>query len=178
MGAKERIAKAALAEIPDDGAILIDAGTTTALFAEALPADRELTVVTTSLSIAAALSSRPNLTVMVVGGRLRPDSLAAVDDRPLRVLWDIFVDIAFMGAGGLSVARGLTTSDDSLATVKRAMIRSARRTIVLAEHTKIDNDQRITFCPLADVDTVITDRHVDPVTAKEIATAGPQVVVA
>src|SRR5687767_11495571 len=42
---KERIAKAALAELPDDGAIILDAGTTTARLAQALPVDRELTVV-------------------------------------------------------------------------------------------------------------------------------------
>jgi len=178
MSAKERIAKAALAEVPDDGAILIDAGTTTTQFAETLPKDRELTVVTNSLSIAAKLSSWPNLTVMMVGGRLQPDSLAAVDDWSLRVLCDIFVDVAFMGTSGLSVTRGLTTSDESRATVKRAMIACARRTIVLADHTKIDNDQPITFGALTDIDTVITDAHVDQVAAKEIATAGPQVVVA
>jgi DeoR family fructose operon transcriptional repressor len=178
MDAKERIAKAALAEVPDDGAILIDAGTTTARFAETLPDDRELTVVTTSLSIAATLSLWPNLTVMMVGGRLQRDSLVAVDDRPLRVLCDILVDVAFMGTEGLSVARGLTTSDKSRATVKRAMMRSARRTIVLADHTKIDNDQQITFGSLTEVDTVITDSDVDPVTAKEITTAGPHVIVA
>ena len=44
---KERIAKAALDELPDDGAIIIDAGTTTGRLAQALPADRELTVVVT-----------------------------------------------------------------------------------------------------------------------------------
>lgn len=41
---KERIAKAALAEVPEEGAIILDAGTTTARLAQALPADRELTV--------------------------------------------------------------------------------------------------------------------------------------
>src|SRR6266540_2512498 len=43
---KERIAKAALAELPDGGSVLVDAGTTTARFAELLPGDRDLTVVT------------------------------------------------------------------------------------------------------------------------------------
>src|SRR5678816_1381386 len=42
---KERIAKAALAEVPEEGAIILDAGTTTARLAHALPVDRELTVV-------------------------------------------------------------------------------------------------------------------------------------
>src|SRR4029453_13936787 len=45
---KERIAKAALAEVPEEGAIILDAGTTTARLAQLLPADRELTVVVNS----------------------------------------------------------------------------------------------------------------------------------
>src|SRR5437899_11993179 len=43
---KDRIAKAALAEVPAEGAILLDAGSTTGRLADALPVDRELTVVT------------------------------------------------------------------------------------------------------------------------------------
>src|SRR6266567_8038640 len=68
---KDRIAKAALAEVPAEGAILLDAGSTTGRLADALPVDRELTVVTHSLTIAMALSARPNLTLMLLGGRLR-----------------------------------------------------------------------------------------------------------
>src|SRR5947209_13387843 len=49
---KDRIARAAVAELPDEGAILLDAGTTTARLAEMLPTDRELTVVTNGLPIA------------------------------------------------------------------------------------------------------------------------------
>ena len=56
---KERIARLALAELPDEGSILLDAGTTTARLAEALPADRELVVLTNGLPIAMSLSVRP-----------------------------------------------------------------------------------------------------------------------
>lgn len=68
---KERIAKAALAELPTEGAILIDAGTTTGRLAEMLLADRELTVITNSLPIAMSLSGRPAITLLMIGGRIR-----------------------------------------------------------------------------------------------------------
>src|ERR1700709_638329 len=45
VGEKERIAKAALEEVPEDGAILLDAGTTTGRLAEILPSERELIIV-------------------------------------------------------------------------------------------------------------------------------------
>src|SRR5215216_4014298 len=77
---KERIAKAALAEVPDEGAIILDAGTTTARLAQALPADLELTVVVNSPVIAGMLGIRTNLNVLLLGGRVRGRTLATVDD--------------------------------------------------------------------------------------------------
>src|SRR5258708_8887339 len=60
---KERIAKAALAELPEEGSVVIDAGTTTGRLVEVLPADRELTVVVNAPAFAAQLATRSNLTV-------------------------------------------------------------------------------------------------------------------
>ena len=174
---KERIAKAAIAEVPAEGAILLDAGTTTGRLAEQLPTDRTLTVVTNSLPIAMTLSTRSNITLMLVGGRLRGRTLAGVDDWALRALADTFVEVAFMGTNGLSVERGLTTPDTSEAMVKRASIAAARRVVLLADHTKVGNDHFARFGGLDDVDTFITDTGVDKQVAGDIEAAGPRVVV-
>lgn len=174
--AKERIAKAALAELPQEGAILIDAGTTTARFAEVLPNDRELTVVTNALQIAMTLSARPNITLLLVGGRVRGRTLAAVDSWALRALEDTFVDVAFVATNGLTVERGLTTPDQTEAAVKAAMIAAARRTVVLADHTKVGTDFLARFGSVADIDTLITDDGLDPELALDLEQAGPRVV--
>jgi DeoR family fructose operon transcriptional repressor len=173
---KERIAKAALAEVPDEGAIILDAGTTTARLAAALPADRELTVVVNSPVIATALGTRSNLNVLVVGGRVRGRTLATVDDWALRPLADIYVDVAFLGTNGCSVERGLTTPDPAEAAVKRAMIAAARRTVLLADHTKIGNDYFARFGTLDDLDLIITDSGLDGELGTEIEAAGVRVV--
>jgi DeoR family fructose operon transcriptional repressor len=173
---KERIAKAALAEVPDEGAIILDAGTTTARLGQALPVDRELTVVVNSPVIAATLGTRPNLNVLLLGGRLRGRTLATVDDWALRPLADMYVDVAFIGTNGLSVERGLTTPDPAEAAVKRAMIGSARRAIVLADHTKIGNDYLARFGTLADLDLLITDSGLDDDLVTDVEAAGLRVV--
>jgi DeoR family fructose operon transcriptional repressor len=173
---KERIAKAALAELPDGGSVILDAGTTTARLAEVLPVDRELTVVTNALPIATRLSTRPNLTVHLVGGRVRGRTLAAVGEWTLGPLTDTYVDTAFIAANGVSAERGLTTPDITEAAVKRAMMAAARRTIVLADHTKVGTDHFARFGRLEDVDVLITDTNVAPELAAEIAAAGPRVV--
>ncbi|MGW4592824.1 DeoR/GlpR family DNA-binding transcription regulator [Amycolatopsis thermoflava] len=175
---KERIAKAALAEVPDEGAILLDAGTTTARLAEILPSDRELTVVTNAVSVVPQLALRPQLTVLLLGGRVRGRTLAAVEDWTLRALADTFVDVAFVGTNGISAERGLTTPDIGEAAVKRAMIRAARRTVVLADHTKVGNDCLARFGELSEVDKFVTDTGLDDGLADELRAAGPEVVLA
>jgi DeoR family transcriptional regulator, fructose operon transcriptional repressor len=173
---KERIAKAALEELPADGAVLLDAGTTTARLADALPGDRDLTVLTNSLPIAMKLSARPNLTLLFLGGRVRGRTLAAVDIWAMRALEETFVDVAFMGTNGFSVERGLTTPDSTEAAVKRAMIKAARRAVVLADHTKFGNDNLVRFGSLEDVETLITDSGLDAELVPAIEGTGVRVV--
>jgi len=174
---KERIAKAALAELPDEGSILLDAGTTTARLAEALPHDRELVVLTNGLPIAMSLSTWPNLTVLLVGGRVRGRTLAAVDAWALHALADSYVDVAFMGTNGISTTRGLTTPDTTEAAAKRAMISAARRCVLLADHTKVGNDCLARFASLDDIDVIITDSGIDPDDAEDLRAGGPKVVI-
>ena len=175
---KERIARAAVAEVPMEGAILIDAGTTTARLAEMLPIDRELTVVTNALPIAMTLSTRPNVTVLTIGGRVRGRTLAMVDQWALRVLAETFVDVAFLGTNGVSTQRGLTTPDVAGAAAKRAMLRAARRAVVLADHTKVGNDCFARFGELAEVDMLVSDDGLDVELAADLQAAGPRVVLA
>ncbi|MGZ4781301.1 MAG: DeoR/GlpR family DNA-binding transcription regulator [Oryzihumus sp.] len=173
---KERIAKAALAELPDEGTILIDAGTTTGRLAELLPRDRELTVVTNSLTVAGQVATQANLSLYLLGGRVRGRTLACVGEWAERALADVFVDVAFVGTNGLSRERGLTTPDQSEAAVKRAMISSARRAVVLTDHSKVGIDHFALVSPLAEIDTIITDSGLDAETAAELEGEGPEVI--
>lgn len=175
---KERIAAMALAEVPSEGSIILDAGSTTARLAEALPTDRELTVVVNSPVIATLLGSRPNLNVLLLGGRLRARTLATVEDWALRALADLYVDVAFLGTNGCSVRRGLTTPDPAEASVKRAMIAAARRAVLLADHTKFGNDHFARFGSLTDLDLIVTDSELEDGLAVEMESAGVRVVQA
>jgi len=173
---KDRIARAALAELPEEGAILIDAGTTTSRLAAALPTDRALTVVTNAPMLIAPLAARPNLTVLLIGGRLRPRTLATVDSWALDALRETYVDVAFIATNGFSLERGLTTSDPTEAAVKRALVGAARRAVLLADHTKVGNDHFIRFADAGDVDTFITDDGLDPALGAEIERSGIRLV--
>lgn len=175
---KDRIARAALAELPEGGSIIIDAGTTTARLAQFLPSDRELTVVTHSIPIAHSLIARPNIHLHLLGGVVRARTEAAVGEWTTAQIGGLFADVAFMGTNGISAERGLTTPDIVEASVKKALIGAARRTVVLADHLKFGRQDFALVAPLSAIDTVITDARTDAELAAEIEAAGPQVVIA
>jgi len=173
---KDRIAKLAVDELPDGGSIILDAGTTTARLAELLPTDRELTVVTHSLPIAMILASRPGITLHLIGGLVRWRTLAAVGGWARQAIAEIHADVTFLGTNGLTVEHGLTTPDLAEAQVKRALVDAARRTVVLADHSKIGRTDFALVAPIDRVDTLITDSEVDPELADELEAAGLSVV--
>lgn len=173
---KDRIAAAALDQLPRGGSVVLDSGSTTARLAALLPDDLELTVVVNSPPVATLLAGRPQLTVVLVGGRVRPATLATVDGWAVAQLEQLTVDVAFLGTNGCSAARGLTTPDPAEAAVKAAMVAAARRSVVLADHTKMVTDHLVRFARLEQVDVVVTDTGLDAGTAAELAAAGPEVV--
>lgn len=175
---KLRIAEAALAYLPRAGTILLDAGTTTGVLANLLPTDRELTVVTNALPIAMTLSARHNLTLWLVGGRVRGRTLADVDDWAVRTLQDLSVDVAFVATNGITVSRGLSTPDVAEAAVKREMIRAGRRVVLLADRSKLGEDHLVRYAATSDVDVLITDDGIADADRRAFEEAGVEVVVA
>ena len=177
-GEKERIAKAALDRVPSGGTILLDAGTTTLAVARALPVQAELTVVTNDVSIALELASHPNVTVLLVGGRMRKNVLANVDDWAVRTLADLSVDVAFVATNGVSAERGLSTPDVAEAAVKRAMVAAGREVVLLADHTKVSDEHLVRFADLDDIDTFVTDNGLSDEEVARFTDAGVEMVLA
>ncbi|NEA50639.1 DeoR/GlpR family DNA-binding transcription regulator [Streptomyces sp. SID10815] len=173
---KDRIARAALAELPADGTLILDAGTTVARLAAALPLESELTVVTHSLPIAARLADHPGLQLHLVGGRVRHRTRAAVDAWALRAYGEIRADVLFVAANGFSAEHGLTTPDLAEAAVKRAAIAAARRVVLLADSAKHGQEHFARFGDLGDVDLLVTDSGLSPEDAAAIERAGTEVV--
>jgi len=173
---KERIATAALGELPAEGSIFIEAGSTPSYLANALPTDRALTVVTNGGYIANALARHHNLTVLSVGGRVRPLSLACVDDWALDVLSRLHVDVAFLGTNGICADSGLTTPDLAEAAVKRATLAIAAQTVLLADHSKVGAVSLARYGELSQIDLLITDTGLSTEETRELEEAGLTVV--
>lgn len=175
---KQRIAKLALEELPDRGSIMIDSGSTTAHLADLLPLDRELTVITNSVPVVQSLAASDHMEIMAIGGTLRKNTMAFVDAGGADILQGLTVDVVFMGCDGVSVERGFTTPYRDEVTIKRAMMASARRIVLMFDHSKIGNDQLLRFASIDEVDRIITGSEADESTVARLQEQGPIVTVA
>ncbi|EST32562.1 transcriptional regulator [Streptomyces niveus NCIMB 11891] len=173
---KSRIAAAAADLIGDAETVFIDEGFTPQLVAEALPRDRPLTVVTASLAVANGLADADKIAVLLLGGRVRGGTLATVDHWATRMLADFVIDLAFVGANGISREYGLTTPDPAVSEVKAQAMRSARRKVFAGIHTKFG---AVSFCRFADVgdfEAIVTDVGLPSAEAQRYSLLGPQVI--
>lgn len=162
--AKRAIARRALEVITDGyrGAIVFDAGSTVGAVAAAL-GDRvaatgaRLDVVTHAVPVAHTLSLLPDISLTVLGGQVRGLTAAAVGTATLTALDSLRPDLAFVGVNGLSAEFGLSTPDPAEAAVKAAIVRSARRVVVVADGTKFEVESFVRFADLRDIDILVTD---------------------
>jgi len=176
---KDRIAKRAVGLLPPSGgSILMDAGTTTARLAMMLPRDRQLTVLTNAVPIAARLAGSPSVQLHLLPGRGRPTTHAAVGEETVEALSRLRADVAFVGTNGLSLSHGLSTPDPAEAATKRAIVGSAQRVVVLVDSSKIGQEHIVRFAELADVDEVVTDSGISSSDLQELQARGIEVLIA
>ncbi|SFN36264.1 DeoR/GlpR family DNA-binding transcription regulator [Mycetocola miduiensis] len=177
--ARERraIAERIVGDLPEEGSILLDSGSMTLEIAMLLPENRTLLVVTNSLPVAALLAGRERLTVLTIPGQARAVTQATVGDWAGRRLAQLHVDVAVVGANGVHLEAGVTTTLPEEAEVKRGMLRAARRRVLAVTASKFG---AISFCHAADIaefDVIVTDDRLDAATVAAASILGPEVHV-
>jgi DeoR/GlpR family transcriptional regulator of sugar metabolism len=159
--AKSSIGKACSAMIGDGDSVFLDSGTTVAAVARALAAQapasaRNIAVLTNAVDVASTLADVPDIEHLLIGGELRRASGSLVGAVALRSLQGYVVDIAFVSASGISEA-GVTVASAAEAEIKSAIVHSARRVVVAADHTKIGVTDFARITSLDEIDTLVTD---------------------
>ena len=173
-----RIGTAAAALVDEGDALMIDCGSTTTLFANALAArNLHLTVVTNCLPAARVLGTSahcrvilcPGDYVMREGGVYGPDTLAFIQR--------FKANKAFVGAGGVT-SEGVTDADSLSCPVKRAMMERSDRSVLVVDRSKFDVVQFERVCALTDVDDIVTDAAPPRRLSASLKSAGVNVIVA
>jgi DeoR family transcriptional regulator, fructose operon transcriptional repressor len=173
---KHRIAAAAADRLRGAETVYIDEGVTPQFVAEALSPEGPLTVVTSSLLAASALAESPSITVLMLGGRLRGRTMATVDHWATRMLGDLVIDLAFLGANGISREHGLTTPDPAVAAVKSQVMARARRKVFVGLHSKFGVSSFCRFADVSDFEALVTDTGLSTAEALRYSVLGPQVI--
>ncbi|WP_336323092.1 DeoR/GlpR family DNA-binding transcription regulator [Streptomyces lavendofoliae] len=187
-GAKEDIARAAAAMAAPGSAIALSGGTTTYALAQHLLDVPDLTVVTNSVRVAdvfhtaqrtaAGGAPRPGAATVVLTGGVRTPSDSLVGPVADQAIRSLHFDVLFLGVHGISVQAGLSTPNLAEAETNRRLVCSARRVVVVADHTKWGTVGLSSFARLDEIETLVTDGGLSAEARAEMAEHLPGLVVA
>lgn len=174
---KHAIARRAARLVSDGDVVLLDIGTTTMLLARELRG-RRITVLTSSLAVLDELRHDRTVELVLLGGTVRRAYHSLVGVLTEDALRQVRAATAFLGTSGI------TTDGDVLDTtlvevpVKRAMMRSADRVVLLADHSKLPGHGTLRVCGADGIHTLVTDDRADPQVLAALAERGTEVITA
>lgn len=154
---KSRIAEKALTLLKDGAVIFIDGGTTCSELARLVPPNLELTCFTHSLPVAMELLTKPNITVIIVGGQVSKESQTTIGANAIHNLSEIKVDYSFIGTGYVDSFYGLTEFDWDIVQVKKAVIKCSKKTVLLSISEKLNSQHRYKTCDINAINTMVTE---------------------
>jgi DeoR/GlpR family transcriptional regulator of sugar metabolism len=159
---KQAIADAAVALVKPGDTIFIDSGSTNNEIAKRLAALSDISVVTNSVEIAHFFIRRKDIATFICGGTMGEVEPYSSIVGPLaeKMILQFRANIAFIGTSGVHEKQGLTCSYLSVARIKQAMIENSAHTVLVTDHSKFGKVCKAFFCPLNEIDRIITDQQV------------------
>jgi DeoR family transcriptional regulator, aga operon transcriptional repressor len=156
---KARIGKAAAELIQNGETVILDSGTTTAEIARHLKMRRlqSVTVITHALNIASELVDSSTLSVIMIGGLLRPVSGSFVGPQAETMLKEFHADRLFLAVDGFDLELGPSTPDLLEAQLNTVMMRVSKEVNVVADFSKLGRRSLSRIGPLSGVHRLITD---------------------
>ena len=176
---EKRIIGACAAKLitPKDS-ILIASGTTMHYFSRQIHSIEHLTAITASLQVSEILSQDPDIDIIQLGGLLRHSSLSVVSKYAEAMLSNFSCSKLYMGVDGIDLDFGITTTDMMEANLNRVMMKTAQKTIILADSSKFGRRGFSKISDMEDIDHIITDSKISEATAKRIEELGIELTIA
>ena len=164
---KKIIAEKGASLIKDGMFVLTGGGTTIIEMARLLPEDLKATFLTGSIPAAYEYSQHPNIEVIFIGDKISKKSQIAVGGEAITKIKHIKADLCFLGINALDAEHGITDNDWDIVQVKKAMIESSSKTVVMSISEKMNSHQRLRICGVDEIDVLITeldpsDKLMDP----------------
>lgn len=175
---KRGIGRAAVQLVNPGDTIILDSGHATAYLAHNLHGRRGITVITNSVPVLTELGGEPGIAVVSSGGTLRPESMALSGPGAEASFRDLRADKAFVTGTGVSLDFGLSNTNIQEAAVKLMMLKAARETILLADHTKLGVESLVKVAPLQAIHRLVTDGGISPHMRLSLSQRGIDVTIA
>jgi DeoR family transcriptional regulator of aga operon len=175
---KSRIGRAAASLVADKETVFLGSGTTVLEVARNLRDRKNLTVITNSLPVLNMLAGVKEITVISLGGMLRVSELSFIGHITEQALTEVRADKVFMGTRGVSLEHGLTNDYLQETLTDRAIIKSGREVIIVADHTKVNRVATVLLAPLDSIHTFVTDSKAEKKFVQALKELGMQVIVA
>ena len=156
--AKRIVGRLAADLVGDNEQICLDSGTTCFEMCRHLRRRHGLLCIVNSARLAVEAGSYPGVKVLLIGGHFRPDRMDAVGPLATATLEQLRGYVAFIGADGLSMDFGVSASDIESALLHRLIVRNARETILLVDHTKFLTPSLFKICEFSEISRIVTDQ--------------------
>jgi DeoR family glycerol-3-phosphate regulon repressor len=176
--AKAAMGRACAALIPPGSSLFLGLGTSTEAVARALLAHRDLLVVTNNINVGQILLARPDARVVLAGGTIRRSDGGLVGPLTVQAIRQFKFDTAVIGCSALDEDGDLLDFDLQEVEVSQALLAQSRRTILVADHSKLQRGAPARIASVADLHALVTDRPLPPTLAARCRDGGTEVVVA
>ena len=176
---KRRIARIACSYIESGDIIYLDSGTTTLPIAE-LMGDKRVTVVTHDPFVEHELLYKDNVTLYVIGGKLRREDGAytLVGQYAQKDILQYNINKYFLATSAIDLNKGLMIFSSEEAEIKKTVIGVAKQVICVCDYTKFHKMAIFAICSIDDIDVLITDDRIPEEDRQEITRKGIELKIA
>ena len=115
------------------------------------------TIITNSLRIFMKAVQYPDLQIISLPGRLNRDTLSFVGSEIPTYLRTYNITKAFMASTGVTIQNGLTNASADEYAIKKTVVENSQTRFLLSDHTKFGKFALMTYCPLSEIQYLITD---------------------
>ncbi len=175
---KRGIAQMAAEQVQPEDVLLIGEGQINIYLAEELTRKENITVITNSMPVFDILRNKPNITLILTGGLMRHSSDTLIGPTAEAALRELRADKLFLAVTGVSLDFGLSHTNLAEVTMKQAMIRAAREVILLADHTKFDQESVVQVAPISVVNRLVTDNALPASIRLDLTKLGIEIILA
>lgn len=173
---KKRIAMKALSLIKSGQTIFLDSGSTTYYMAENIDNGKDNIIITNGLNLASEMLKRQKLSVVLIGGNLRRNTLSAAGPLAEQQISQFRVEIAFLGGNGLGQDGNVYIGNVAELGIKRAIMKIARKKYLLADSSKYGHESLLHYAAVDEFDGVIIDSELPEEKVQELKDLGANVI--